>query len=76
MTEAKIRQMRKQMGKKNQRRGYEMESSAPKRRRTGDVEYMGLRNASGDGSLQRTQEKRKEETMIVTEKEKNPDSIG
>ena len=57
-TEEKIRQMRKQMGKRNQRRTYEMESSAPKRRRIGEMEHMGLRNASGDRNSQRKEERR------------------
>ena len=65
LTEEKIRQLRKQMGKRNQRRTYEMESSAPKRRRTGEMEHMALRNASGDGKCQRTQEKRKEEEPLM-----------
>ena len=40
MTEEKIRQMRKQLGKRNQRRKYDDESSAPKRRNTGVEEYI------------------------------------
>ena len=53
------------MGKRNQRRTYEMESSAPKRRRTGEMEHMALRNPSGDGKCKRTQEKRKEEEPLM-----------
>ena len=57
--EEKIRMLRKAMGKKNQRRKYTKESSAPKRRRMGDQEYMEMRKTSGDGDGANVYEKRK-----------------
>ena len=47
-TEEKIRLMRKEMGKRNQRRMYDEESLAPKKRKTGDDEYKCSRKATGD----------------------------
>ena len=48
-TEEKIRLMRKEMGKRNQRRRYDEESSSPKGGKTGDDEYKCSRKATGDG---------------------------
>ena len=49
-----IRLMRKQQGKKNQRRNFQEESSAPKRRRTDNDSYKELRNTSGNGQGERS----------------------
>ena len=63
----KIRMLRKRHGKKNLRRKYCEESSAPKRRKIGEEEYKELRRTSGDGEGEKTntQEKRSLEDPVV-----------
>ena len=60
--------LRKKHGKKGQRRKYCEESSAPKRRKLGDVEYKELRRNTGDGErdMTNTQEKRSLEDQVET----------
>ena len=68
--EEKIRMLRKKHGKKNQRRKYCDESSAPKRRKLGEEEYKELRRTSGDGEgeMTNTREKRSLEDPIESSK--------
>ena len=64
--------LRKQHGKKNQRRNFQDESSAPKRRRTENE----LRNASGDGEGEKSDMsgKRKDATTHDTHEEEKEDT--
>jgi hypothetical protein len=74
-TEEKIRQMRKDRGKMNQRRHYADESSAPKRRKTGADSYKSSRNATGDKDKNPTENRKEDEEPLMRKEdgEKSPE---
>ena len=82
--EEKIRILRKQQGKKAQRRKYEEESSAPKRMKTDEEGFKNIWSVTRDGNHKIEKDKRKADEELVPDKHaqpvrkvsKNPDYNG
>ena len=75
-TEEKIRMLRKQLGKKAQRRKYQEKSSAPKRRKLDQGDYTDERKtASSNGNIEK-EEKRKIENDRDEATKKRRNKLG